>query len=212
MSDQPIIVDERIELIDSANVAAQLERLSRTRPGLGLVLRGAEEARFTALDGDNSYFGYRVTVVAASEIMPPDDAPPGPGVRSLTAEILLQGFSRGEDQAAAGAVTITAGPYTSDYSLLLEAPGGDANRMIERTVQGNELIFVDGWWDRFRNCLGNCGGGCLAALGSCIGSGALPAILACLAIRCGGCAAKCAACATCDCRWWCRWAAGCCKG
>jgi hypothetical protein len=210
MSQLPLIVSEKIELIDSANVAPQLERLSRMRTGLGQVLRGAEESGFRAVDGSN--FGYRLTVEAAHDIMPPSGVIAGPGVRSLTHEILLQGYARGDDQAAAGTATVTAGTYTSDYNLILEAPGGDANRMIERTVQGNELVLVDGWWDRFRGCLGGCGGACLAALGGCIGSGALPAILACLAIRCGGCAVKCAACATCDCSWWCKWAAGCCEG
>jgi hypothetical protein len=212
MPDLPLITAERIEIIDSTNVAAQLERLGRMRPGLDRVLRGATEARFSALTEDNSYFGYRVTMETAREIMPPDDAPSGPGVRSLTHEILLQGFSRGDDQAAAGTVSVTAGAYTSDYNLLLEAPGGDINRMIERTVRGDELVLVDGWWDRFRNCLGGCGGVCLSALGGCIASGAIPAILVCLAVSCGGCAAKCAACATCNCRWWCRWAVGCCEG
>lgn len=212
MPNFPIIVSERIELIDSANVASELERLSPMRPGLDHVLRGAQEFRFSAVDTPDSYFGYRVTLDAASEVMPPDDAVPGPGVSSLTHEILLQGFSRGEDQAAAGTVTVTAGPYTSDYSLLLEAPRGDINRMIERTVRGTELVLVDGWWDRFRRCLGTCGGPCLAALGTCIVAGALPAILACLAVSCGGCAARCSACATCNCRWWCRWAVGCCEG
>jgi hypothetical protein len=213
MPDLPVIVSERIELIDSRNVAAQLERLSRMRPGLEQVLRGATEARFSALAEDDSFFGYRVTMEADREIRPPDDAPEGPGVRSVTHEVLLQGFSRGADQAAAGTVTITAGTYTSEYNLLLEAPGGDINRMIERTVQGNELVLADGWWDRFRNCLGDkCGGVCLSALGGCISAGAIPAILVCLAVSCGGCAAKCAACATCNCRWWCRWAVGCCRG
>lgn len=210
MSPLPIIVAERIELIDSANVAPQLQRLGQMRTGLDRVIRGAEEAGFTAIQESN--FGYRVTVEAASEIMPPSDAVPGPGVSSLTHEILLQGYTRGDDQAAAGTVTVTAGTYTADYNLLLEAPGGDINRMLERTVQDNELVLVDGWWDTFRGCLGNCGGVCLAAFLSCIGARTIPAILACLAIRCGGCAARCAACATCDCRWSCRWGVGCCGG
>jgi hypothetical protein len=225
----PVIRSETYEMLEPGTVSGQLERLGRTREALDRALRGAEERGYSmAPSGPGPAYGlgglaqgssappalgYRVTVEAAREIMPPADAAEGSGVRSAIFEILLQGYTRGADQAAAGTATVTAGDYSASYDFLLEAPGGNPQRIIESTLRQGALVEADGFWDRFKACLGGCGGTCLAAVPTCLAAGGnIIAIVGCLAVQCGSCAAKCLACATCNCSWWCRWAAGCCEG
>lgn len=212
VSSQPIIKLEKFEVLDSENALSELDALTGMHSDLQLLLNLTESAGFTEVAG--SSFGWQVTVETAEEIRPGEGDAPGDPVNSLTSRALFKGFTGGGGAApsllAVGTMTATAGQNQVIEHLQLEAPGADMDRMIERKVEGNALVEVDGWWDRFRGCLGGCGGPCLAALTGCIRP-VLPAILVCLAVRCGGCAAKCAACATCDCRWWCR-ISGCCRG
>lgn len=216
MSAQPTIKLEQLEVLDDENVLSELDSLSGLHSELQTLFNLTESAGFTEVA--RSAYGWQIKVEAAGEVTPgPGDDPGGGPVSSLTSRALFKGFTGGGGAApnllAVGTMTVTAGSHEHTEYLQFEAPNGDIGRMIERKVdEGGALVVVDGWWDRFRGCLGGCGGVCLAALGGCAGAGALPAILGCLAIRCGGCAAKCAACATCDCRWWCKWAAGCCRG
>jgi hypothetical protein len=68
------------------------------------------------------------------------------------------------------------------------------------------------FWQRFVTCLrGGCSSTCLGSIGTCAAKGGWAAVLACIASSCGGCALRCSACAACDCSWWCKWAAGCCR-
>lgn len=222
---QPLIKTTQLYVLDPPDVMRSME--SRGRHGdseLAKVLEGARRMGFAELGdgagGEDRYWGWQTTYTPRSPVEPPADIAALsnerlPAAEELTGQVLVRGAgSTGGDQAAVLDVNISAGPYIKESTLLLRCPGGNCDQITEHAVNGdtNELELVDGWWDRFRNCLGGCGGPCLAALGTCIGTGAIPAILACLAIRCGGCAAKCAACATCDCTWWCKWAAGCCEG
>jgi hypothetical protein len=214
MSAQPVIKLEKFEVLDAENALSELNSLSGLHSDLQLLMNFTENAGFTEVAG--SAVGWQYTVEAAEDINPAGSDAAGPAVNSLTARALFKGYTGGggvaPSQLAVGTVTATAGTNETIEHISLEMAQSDFDRMIERQVENGALVVVDGWWDRFRGCLGGCGGVCLAALGSCVGAGALPAILGCLAIRCGGCAAKCAACATCDCSWWCRWAAGCCQG
>jgi hypothetical protein len=76
-------------------------------------------------------------------------------------------------------------------------------------IAPGDVIEAESWWSAFKACLhGRCGSTCLSALVSC--SGTWAAYFWCLVAKCGGCVVKCAACSTCDCRWWCKWAVGCC--
>ncbi|HEY3894103.1 MAG TPA: hypothetical protein VGL88_01910, partial [Pseudonocardiaceae bacterium] len=180
-----------------------------------------ESAGFAALPAQakDGAVGWRYTVELedGETVSPAGGDAPGDPVNKLTIETLFKGYTGGvgaaPSQLAVGTMMTTAGSNKYAEHIQLEAYQGNLDWMVERQVNdAGALVMVDGWWDRFRGCLGGCGGVCLAALGSCISAGALPAILGCLAIRCGGCAAKCAACATCDCSWLCRWAVGCCRG
>ena len=213
MSTLPIIKREVFELLDSDQASSELDGLIGAHDELGQLFSLTTAAGFADVAG--SAHGWKYTAEAAAAIGP-DEGESGNPVDTFTSQATFRGYTNRIGAApsllAVGTVSMKAGANEHVEHLQLEAPNADINYMVERKVEGSGLVVVDGWWDRFRGCLGGCGGVGRAALGGGAGAGALPAILACLAVRCGGCAARCAACATCDCRWWCKWAAKCCRG
>lgn len=152
-------------------------------------------------------------------------SPTGDHVRALTIVQDLSGGPRGQDVAL---VSVTVRGDRPDQELtqvyLVEKPAqvGPAGFNLEDATvtvfQGGQAMAgaagvvpaAGTFWQRFVTCVrGSCGSVCLAALPTCAGTWVL--YLKCLAVVCGGCVLKCSACAACDCSWWCRWAAGCCK-
>jgi hypothetical protein len=72
------------------------------------------------------------------------------------------------------------------------------------------LVVANSWGSAWSGCLhSQCANTCLSSLTQC-SFGSWAGYFWCVAARCGGCVLRCAACATCDCRWWCRWAVRCC--
>ncbi|MFI8435107.1 hypothetical protein ACIGJO_15335 [Streptomyces sp. NPDC079020] len=118
----------------------------------------------------------------------------------------------GQDLAACAAVLEVPGTSLRKVDVFaLEAQDGDLLNATELVATSDNVLEErDGWWDALTGCLGrDCGGVCLSAALTCPKVN-WAAFLICLAGRCGVCVVKCAACATCDCTWWCKWAAGCC--
>jgi hypothetical protein len=107
------------------------------------------------------------------------------------------------------------------FTVLLEGTPAETNVQVHTlggAIAGGVSAMAIGplagtFWQRFVTCLrGGCAGTCLGSIGTCAGKGGgWAAVLACIAVACGGCALRCSACAACDCSWWCRWAAGCCR-
>ena len=112
----------------------------------------------------------------------------------------------------------TGRPIREEYAELVEMPtAGVADPSDVKAV----ALFQDGakvagdiqarsLLGRFTKCLrSGCSSACLGATTACLG--AFPVYLKCVIVKCGGCAVKCGACAACNCRFWCKWATGCCK-
>jgi hypothetical protein len=210
MSQQHLVANQTVELLDPVDGAQELERLSRFRRGLAEVLREVDRRGYRPLDGQ--LLGYRITATAREEVTPPSYVNDGRGVREVSFEFLLQSYSRGDDQAAAGTMTVTAGEYTEEYNVILEAPRGDFMRVREYAYVDGSVVEVDGWWDRFNGCLGrSCGSACLGAVVTCA-KDSFWTFLLCVVAKCGLCIAGCFACATCNCHWICSWLFGCCQG
>lgn len=120
-----------------------------------------------------------------------------------------------KDQAAVVTMTFRAGDNSETYHCMLVAPNGDFEKAQELTVgPNNAVIPTHSFWTRFLRCLSSkCGSACLGAIPTCqAADGSWTTFLWCLVTRCGSCVLRCAACAGCNCSWWCRWAAGCCEG
>ena len=158
-------------------------------------------------------FATELVTTPSTPISPPPDALEGPPVSELKFQFYAPALRSRTDQAAICTASLTAGgPYALDYDFSLTSPGGNFMAVQEQTITEGRIVAVDGWWDRLLGCLQrDCGSVCIGATISCPKVN-WAAFLVCLAGRCGGCVIKCAACATCDCSWWCKWAAGCCEG
>ena len=202
------ITSEAVEILDDKAAHDRFKRHLSSRPNLKKLQEEAQRRGFQPLDTAEESFAIRVTAKASGQVRPKPGAR-GKGVQAVEFELVGQSFSNGNDQAAVLTTTIKAGDQEETYEAFLEAPGGDFRRAREYTMEGAKVVETQSWWTAWVGCLrGRCASTCLSALVRC--SGTWTAYFWCVVARCGGCVLRCAACATCDCSWWCRWAAGCC--
>jgi hypothetical protein len=206
----PLIASEKIELLDHAKVTQSLQTRV-TRGTLAILHNEMGKRGFAATTGPKNVYGYRHTFTATTDIKPPKGETGAP-VKEASVEINVQSYAKkgNKDQLAIMTVTYQAGTNTETREMLLEAPGGNFNAAKEYIVTNNKVVAAHSWWTAFRNCLtGKCVAVCLSALVKCAGTWS--AYLGCVLIACAGCGAYCAACASCNCKWWCKWATGCCR-
>jgi hypothetical protein len=138
-----------------------------------------------------------------------------PDGQTAKVTILLQDYTKdgSADQAAVGTITIIARDRSDTYSFSVIAPGGNFENVSEHKVNETTLSVerAHSLWSCFVNRVrSKCTNTCASSLFACTAFKTWSAYLGCLAIRCGGCAAKAFGCCACDNRWWCRWAAGSC--
>jgi hypothetical protein len=209
---EPELRAETIEILDPQRVLRDLrDRGSRDRQ-LRLLSDEAQRRGGRLIDDPRSVFGYRHTFESARPIQVPRGER-GRYVTSAEFEILVEEYNNVEssDELAVGLATLRAGENSSTYPLLLEAPEGNFVLSEEYVVVGDTVEPTESWWTAFTGCLTrSCVTVCANSLVTCR-KGTWIEYLGCVAWNCGGCWVKCAACATCDCSWWCRWAAGCCE-
>jgi hypothetical protein len=204
---------EQIEFLDAPTAALGIQRRLAQPPGFVALRRLDEEARargYRPVTGPGAEFGLRQRIRSRVPVHPPAGETGAP-LQELQFELSIRALEKGdsEDQAAIATATITAGQYTEELDLMLEARGGNFARAREFKVENDRLVPANSWWTAARSCvLSGCSSVCVGSLISC--SGTWAAYLLCVAAACGGCWVRCTACATCNCRWWCRWATGCC--
>ena len=166
------------------------------------------ERGYKLLDTAEGAFSIKSTIKASGGMLPPRGEK-GKAVETVEFELVGMSATKGKDQGAVVTSVVRAGDNEVVYHFVLEAPGGDFRKAREFAVEDGKVVAAHSWWTAWVGCLRNrCASTCLSALGSC--SGTWSAYFWCVAARCGGCVLRCAACSTCDCRWWCRWATGCC--
>lgn len=204
---------EQIEMLDTQAVDQSLQKRLAAPQGKKLQKldeeakkRGYKKAAGKADVGMRHKF-------KASKPVPPPAGTSGQPVQEVEFEMSFTALEKpnSEDQAAIGTVRVTAGQNTEEYDMLLEAVDGDFEDVREFKIENDKIVPANSWWTATRTCItgGKCGTVCIGALVAC--SGTWAAYLLCLASTCGLCYGKCAACGTCNCRWWCKWAAGCCR-
>lgn len=199
------------EFLDHTQVSKSMMIRTKREPKLAKLLKHAEKRGYKRATGEKDFMGLKTTIKAKQ----PVKAPQGfkGTVEEVNFEFNLQNLTKkgAKDQLAIAIVEIKAGEWSEIYSMLLEAPDGDFKKHREFFVKDNRILKANSWYDRTLNCMFNkCIGPCLEAFINCIGlTWAL--YLWCVAIECGTCFAECAACAVCNCRWWCRWGVGCCE-
>lgn len=208
----PRIMLEQTELLDPVAVTAALKgRLERAGTPSQKLAQEAARRGYKVRTGAKAELGLRQKYRADTPVKSPKGVA-GPAVQEIEFELLVRSFGKAgtKDEAAVATVTISAGANRETYEMLLEAPGGNFAKGLESIVVGGQVLPAKSWWTATKTCLRNkCASVCVGALVTCGGTWA--AYLGCVAAACGGCFARCAACASCDCRWWCKWGTGCCN-
>jgi hypothetical protein len=200
-----------VEIFDSRRVFAELATLASKREVKTIYAFAADQG-FTPLTAAKNVQGFRRTYVPDTPVIFR-----GESLKKLEYSYQIQEMRKSSSQDM-GVVIITtfngnvADSKETDVRFLI-APGGDIDKAKEVMFDPakNKVVPTKSLWTRFRKCLGGkCASVCTGAVASCP-KVSWAAFLGCLALACGGCSAKCFGCASCNCRWWCKWAVGCCK-
>ncbi|WP_406860566.1 hypothetical protein ABZO31_08950 [Streptomyces sp. HUAS MG47] len=217
MTADPRVKESTFEIHNSQAAADEWRRIAGYESVLDEMI-GALPTRLRLAKGTPLNEGETVGFTSVTTLDGPLPTPAGVTTRDQVEKLNNGFFARtftgehGEQMAACATVIEVPGTgFKKVDAFVLEARDGDLLNAKELGVTpANVLEERDGWWDALTGCLGrDCGGVCLSAALSCPKVN-WAAFLICLAGRCGVCVVKCAACATCDCTWWCKWAAGCC--
>lgn len=201
-----------VEVFDGAAVLAKMKAVAPKRE-VKAVLDIAKTRGFVPSDKAADVQGFKRSYKPEGKI-----SQDGLTVTKLDYTYMVQELrKRGSNDKAAIVVTTLASPGvvggTEIDVRFLVAPNGDVQKTTEMRFDKVTGTVVDtrSWWTRFKACItGKCASTCAGALGTCAFTG-WAGYLQCLALACGGCSAKCVGCATCKCRWWCKWAIGCCE-
>lgn len=198
------------ELFESQHTIRRLKQESQARPQIQKLYKHAEGLGYKPAVGPKNAFGFKETYRAVAPVKDPRSAKK---VEEAVFEIHIQDLfkQRSKDKLAIASVQIKAGDEKETYEMLLVAPSGNFLKAREFKVEQNRVVLAKSWWTRTKACLRRyCVTMCSQSLGTC--SGAWVYYLACVAAWCGGCFTGCMACASCRCRWWCRWAViACCR-
>ena len=206
----PAVENETVELLDPKAAHDAFRARAKERHQLGKLTDEVKARGYSPHDRPEETFGIRVKARATGDVRPPSPSAAGAeAVRTIEFELVGQSASKSGAEAAVVTCVVKAGRNELVYDFLLEAPAGDFSRAREFAVQDDQVVMAHSWWSAWVGCLRrSCASACLSSLFACAGTWA--AYFWCVAAACGGCVLRCAGCATCDCSWWCRWAAGCC--
>jgi hypothetical protein len=207
------VASEQDEILEAADVVKRLGAQRQQNDKVRLLFEHAEKRGFTLATGPKDALGFRRTVRAKKLVR---DQKSGREVSELAFEMNVQDLEKQgtKDQLAIVTVQLTAGDDVDSYAMLVEVPGGDFEKMNELKVQGKRVVKASSWWSRLRGCLRRWGSqACKEAIVRCsIGAPVSPGgFVACVYATCGPIYSRCAHCATCRCRWWCKWGSGCCR-
>ncbi len=201
MPTAPYIKATTLDYLAHTVVRTELEKLATSHPGVMALRSEIEGLGFKPVAGVKGVWGTKASWTASNN-------------QTVSFEIHVQSFAKAgsKNQAALlNLTTIGSGGETDTYRCSLQAAEGDWSKAVERYADKNNKIRPsNSYWPRAWKCIkGSCGGPCINSLAGC--TGGLAACIISIVGICGGCAVKCLACAGCNCKWWCKWAVGCCK-
>jgi len=196
------ITEETTKILDSTQLKTKFVSINKKSPVKALSSELLKSG-FKPSTGNNDFYGGSERYVSSDG-------------KKLNIDFSFQSYSKAssKDAGAIGVITLKASSGESEtYNFSLIAPNGDFNKFTEHYAdKNNKIVKTNSWSSRWYACAkSKCVSSCLGALTTCPKS-SWTVFLACVAVRCGGCVAKCVACASCNCSFWCKWAAGCCRG
>jgi hypothetical protein len=203
------VVSENVQVLDHQAAHDQFKKHLDSRPKLKKLHDEAQKRGYKPRDEPDQTFAVRVTAKASGDVHS-TTAAGADAVQDVEFELVGQSVSKEDAEGAVATATIRGGGNEQTYEMLLEAPGGNFRQTREYKIDNDQVVEAHSWWSAWTGCLSrDCASTCLNSLWACTGT--WTAYLWCVTAACGGCVAKCTGCATCDCSWWCRWAAGCCS-
>jgi hypothetical protein len=206
------------EILSTAAVSADFASMKEADSLMKLASDNLVERGFEALTGDDNFFG----IIETSRVMMDDGE-----IVQQTTTLEVQDYISSDRKDLGALVRVrleTEDGCKEEYIFNLVAPCGDFSKPIEYQAVATsirdpatgamstqlEMVETDSWGSCMLQELKKCASPCVNALVTCPKS-SWTAYLGCLAVRCGGCFVAKAACCTCNCKWWCKWAVGCCK-
>jgi hypothetical protein len=217
MRTRPKVATDSYAILDAEGVRAEFSRHLNI-PDVQQLQTHARNQGYELATGEETAIGLQQRWEAQTPVTPPRSASADRAVsaaapvRSLESRVVIQSLTKRDsprDQGAIVVATVSDGRNTFTQQVLLIAADGNFMGAREFQVQEGQLIETESWWSAIWACLlSKCGSVITGALVAC--SGTFIAYVGCVLAAAGGCGATCVACATCDCSWWCRWAAGCC--
>ncbi|MFD9817156.1 hypothetical protein [Streptomyces sp. NPDC059080] len=221
MTKTPTVREHQLSILSAEQVSQEWARVASGNSQVSSMRSALLDRLGVRSDADlpePQFFGTSGTFHLDGPVPVPQEvaSPPAQEVLSIQSSLIVQSRTVGDQQVAECVATTQGTPagLSQDRVFLLTTTNDHFLTGVEEHVTGSggQLVTVDGWWDALTSCLtsSDCGDQCVSAALTCPPA-TWAVYLACLAGRCGLCVVKCAACATCDCTWWCRVAAGCCN-
>jgi len=206
------------DILGADAVSADFASLKEADSLMKLASDNLVERGFEALTGPENFFGIKETY----RVMMDDGE-----IVQQTTTLEVQDYISSDRRDLGALVRVrleTEDGCKEEYTFNLVAPCGDFSRPIEYQAVATiirdpttgamttrlEMVETDSWGSCMLQELKKCASPCVNALVTCPKT-SWTAYLGCLAVRCGGCFVAKAACCTCNCKWWCKWAVGCCR-
>jgi len=215
------------EVTSKSKLASDFANLKRTDRLLALADKDLVKRGFKAQTKDENFFGFTEVYKVRSKTTGKETQ------QKLTMSVQDyfgksmeddKGKPPKQDLGALVRITLEAEGQRETYTFNVVAVDGNFDNVVEyaavetpggKTATGGihparlEMLKTNSWWSCVRGQIReHCSASCRNALTECHGGWA--SYIGCVAWRCGGCYVAKSACCTCNCKWWCKWATGCC--
>ena len=149
---QPLIAYQTTELLDTPRTVRLLQQWRKREPKLRKLFQHAEERGYKAATGPKNVLGFREKYRLQKPVKDPRSTQT---VKEASFELTVQNLTKSgsKDQLAIVTVEMKAGKNSERYECLLEAPGGNFNKVREFMVDKNKVVRARSWWSRTKRCL-----------------------------------------------------------
>ena len=132
--------------------------------------------------------------------------------KTITNSVYLQDYKKAGKNGALGVITVSDGTNQDSYMFSLESESGNYNDVTEHYVNEKQEIVKSNSWNSclYKSILANCGTTTGLKMWNYCMSFFSSWTLFVNCIKQAWCSIKAFACCSCDCSWWCKYAAGCC--
>lgn len=204
---RPQIKSYQEEYLAATDVIRKVKKKRQVSEKVRALHDHAKRRGYLPSEKPNDIFGHKATIIPVKPLKKM-----GKVVDKIIFEMEVQNLKkyRSKNKLAIVTTTIKSGELEESYDMILEAPDGNFAKPREYIVKQGKVVPTRSWNTRLKYCLKRHGiSDCLLSLLTC--SGTWAAYFACVMVSCAICFIRCTGCATCRCKWWCRWLVWCCR-